>query len=88
VWRKQNLATLQPRRKWSPDQLNLKEGSVVLLRDTQCKQNDWPLGIITDVYPSKDGRVRKVQLRISRKDGIKAFLRPVNKIVLLISPDN
>ncbi|KAI4874451.1 hypothetical protein NFI96_005580 [Prochilodus magdalenae] len=56
-WRKQYLATLQPRRKWSSDQPNLKEGSVVLLKDIQYKRSDWPLGIVTEVYPSKDGRL-------------------------------
>lgn len=87
-WHKQYLSTLQTRRKWPSDQPNLKRGSVVLLKDSQCKRNDWPLGIITEVYPSKDGRVRKVQVRVTRKDGPKFFLRPVHEMVLLIAPDN
>lgn len=87
-WRKQYLATLQPRRKWSSDQPNLKEGSVVLLKDIQYKRSDWPLGIVTEVYPSKDGRVRKVQLRIAKGDRTKLLLRPVNELVLLVSPMN
>ncbi|XP_060757456.1 uncharacterized protein LOC132868527 [Neoarius graeffei] len=86
-WRKQYLTTLQPRKKWSSDQPNLTEGSVVLLKDIQCKRNDWPLAIITAVYPSKDGRVRKVQLRVAKKDGTKLLLRPVHELVFLITPD-
>lgn len=78
TWHKQYLVTLQPRRKWSSDQPNLKEGSVVLLKDTQWKRNDWSLGIITKVYPSKHGCVRKVQLRIARSDRTTLLLRPVN----------
>lgn len=33
----------------------------MLLKDVQCNRNNWPLGIITDVFPSKDGQVRKVK---------------------------
>ena len=85
--RKQYLVTLQPRRKWSSDQPNLTVGTVVLLKDNQSKRNDWPLGIITEVYPSKDGRVRKVKLRIAGQSGTKELLRPVNELILLIAQD-
>ncbi|KAG7470266.1 hypothetical protein JOB18_028772 [Solea senegalensis] len=87
-WRQQYLSTLQIRRKWISDQPSLEKGSVVLLRDDQCKRNDWPLGIITDVYPSKDGRVRKVQVKVIKKNGPNFYIRPVNQMVLLIRPDN
>lgn len=60
---------------------------MVLLKDSQNKRNDWPLGLITDTYPSKDGKVRKVQVRVSGKDGPKLYLRPVSEMVLLIPTD-
>lgn len=58
------------------------------MRDCQSKRNDWPLGVITQVFPSKDGRVRKVEVKVSRRDGPKLFLRPVAEVVLLLSPEN
>lgn len=39
-------------------------------------------------YPSQDGRVRKVQVKIIGKDGPKLFLRPINEMVLLLHEDS
>ncbi|XP_061891197.1 uncharacterized protein LOC133641474 isoform X1 [Entelurus aequoreus] len=86
-WKKQYLSTLQPRRKWHSPHPNLLPGSVVLLKDDQLKRNHWPLGLITQVFPSKDGRVRKVEIKVSRKDGTKVFLRPVTETILLMAPE-
>lgn len=59
----------------------------MLLTDDLRKRNEWPLGLITQVFPSKDGRVRKVEIKVSRKDGTKLFLRPVAETVLLLAPE-
>ncbi len=67
-WRKQYLATLQHRRKWQHQQPNISKGCIVLFKDSQSKRNDWPLGIITETYPSQDGKVRKVQVKIIGKE--------------------
>lgn len=58
------------------------------MRDCQSKRNDWPLWVVTQVFPSKDGRVRKVEVKINRQDGTKLFLRPVTEVVLLLSPES
>ncbi|XP_060745195.1 uncharacterized protein LOC132858752 [Tachysurus vachellii] len=87
-WRKQYLSTLQQRRKWHHQQPNISKGCIVLLKDSQSKRNYWPLGIITETYPSQDGQVRKVQVKVIGKDGPKLFMRPVNEIVLLIHEDS
>lgn len=84
-WRKQYLSTLQPRKKWTSEHRSLKPGDVVLLRDNAVKHNVWPMGIVSEVYPSKDGLVRKVQVRVTKEDAVKLFLRPVSEIVLLVS---
>jgi len=84
-WRKQCLSTLQSRRRWTSSRPNITPGSVVLMRDCQSKRNDWPLGVITQVFPSKEGRVRKVEVKINGRDGMKLFLRPVAEVVLLFS---
>ena len=60
----------------------------MLMRDCQSKRNEWPLGVITQVFPSKDGRVRKVEVKINGRDGMKLFLRPVAEVVLLFSPED
>ncbi|XP_076874397.1 uncharacterized protein LOC143524681 [Brachyhypopomus gauderio] len=83
-WQKQYLCTLQPRRKWRNDENNITEGSVVLVKDCQSKRNDWPLGRISKVLPSEDGRVRKVEIKVADKEGTKLFLRPVTQVVTLL----
>ncbi|KAJ7993986.1 hypothetical protein DPEC_G00261260 [Dallia pectoralis] len=86
-WKKQYLSSLQPRRKWQSSPPNLQSGSIVLLKDDRLKRNEWPLGLITQVFPSEDSKVRKVEIKVSRKDGTKVFLRPVTETVLLLAPE-
>ncbi|XP_065131850.2 uncharacterized protein [Paramisgurnus dabryanus] len=83
-WRKQYLSTLQPRKKWQFKNQDITTGSVVLMKDSQSKRNQWPLGRITKVLPSGDGRVRKVEIKIVNKGEPKVFVRPITEVVMLI----
>lgn len=56
-WKGQYLSTLQSHRKWMKDKPNLKEGNVVLLKDSQAHRNEWPMGLISKVLPSNDKKV-------------------------------
>lgn len=85
-WKKQYLASLQPRRKWKDPTPDLQPGSIVLLKDDQLRRNEWPLGLITEVFPSKDSKVCKVEVKVSRKDGTKVYQRPITEMVLLFAP--
>ncbi|XP_044151553.1 uncharacterized protein LOC122939550 [Bufo gargarizans] len=85
-WKKQYIPTLQPRRKWQTNKPNLQTGDVVLMKDCQSRRNEWPLGLVTKTFPSKDGIVRKVELKIRRQGETKLFLRPVGELVLLFAP--
>lgn len=64
------------------------EGSVVLMKDYQTKRNQWPLGRITRVFPSADGRVRKVEIKVMDKEEAKLFIRPITEVVMLIPSTN
>ncbi|XP_061759975.1 uncharacterized protein LOC133554813 [Nerophis ophidion] len=86
-WKRQYLASLQPRRKWTASTPDLQLGSIFLLKDNQLARNEWPLGLITQVFPSKDGKVRQVEIKVYKKDGTKLFLRPISETVLLLAPD-
>ncbi|CAE1264214.1 unnamed protein product [Acanthosepion pharaonis] len=61
-----------------------KPGSVVLLKDQDSKRNEWPLGLVTRIIPSRDGRVRQVEKKIHENDRAKLFLRHVTETVLLL----
>jgi len=89
-WRKEYLQSLQTRRKWIDRQNNIAKGDVVLLKDNQAHRINWPIGIVTKIFPSTDNLVRKVELRIVRtgdKNSLKVsnFVRPISELVLLVS---
>ncbi|XP_061819391.2 uncharacterized protein [Nerophis lumbriciformis] len=84
-WRQEYLTTLQPRKKWKSERPNLQVGDVVLLKDTQVKRNEWPTGIIEETFPSCDGRIRKVNVKIIKQGTPKVYSRPVSEVVLLLS---
>ncbi len=84
AWRRDYLATLQVRRKWTEEKRNLQEGDVVLLMDSNVKRNEWPIGLIVKTIPSSDNRVRKVELKIIKEGSAKVYLRPISEVVLLL----
>ena len=68
-------------------------GDIVISKEGEEPRNKWPLAKIVKVYPSEDGRVRKV--RIMKSDGDlnshgkrrrpPTYLdRPIHKLVLLL----
>eukprot|EP00079_Xenopus_tropicalis_P026785 XP_012820751.2 PREDICTED: uncharacterized protein LOC101731053 [Xenopus tropicalis] len=84
-WKKQYIFTLQSRNKWQSDKQNIEPGNIVLMKDSQIKRNEWPLGLITRVFPSEDGKVRKVEVKVVRQNETKLFLRPISELILLLS---
>lgn len=57
---------------------------MVLLRDTQ--RNQWHMALVTNTYPGSDGKVRILELKVSKGGTVKSFLRPVTDVVVLMSP--
>ena len=82
-WRQEYLPTLQTRQKWTETRRDVKKGDIVILKDSQVARNAWPMAMITAVVPGRDGRVRKVELKIAGKES-KPLLRPVSEVVLLL----
>lgn len=86
-WGKQYLPTLHACKKWQSVQPNIEKGSVVLLKDCQVPRNEWPLGLVTQTFPSKDNKVRQVEIRVMKPGKATLFLRSITEVVLLRSPD-
>lgn len=84
-WRKEYLQTLQNRRKWQNSRPNLRNGDVVLLKDSTVCRNQWPLGQIVNCITSADGLVRKVEVRVVRAGKPVVYTRPVTEVVCLVS---
>ncbi|XP_033727618.1 uncharacterized protein LOC117316950 [Pecten maximus] len=88
-WRTEFLQSLQERRKWNKDQRNIRVSDVVLLRDKMCARNYWPMGIITEVFPSEDGKIRTAEVRVMSPKGTPSnYTRPISELVLLLETDN
>ncbi|KAL4009046.1 hypothetical protein ACER0C_002898 [Sarotherodon galilaeus] len=84
-WKGEYLSTLQSRAKWIETRPNVKEGDVVLLKDSQASRNEWPMALIVKTFPSSDKKVRKVEVRTVKDGTVKMFLRPVSEIVVLLA---
>lgn len=80
-WKREYLQTLQVRHKWQESCPNIEVGDIVLLRDIKAARNDWPMALVTCTFPSDDGRVRKVELKVTKQGSSKKFL---SEIILLL----
>ena len=79
-WRKEYLPTLTTRSKWRSSSKNVQVGDLVLVKDLSALvRGKWSLARINDVFPSRDGNVRKVE--VSFKGG--RYVRPVTSIAPL-----
>ncbi|KAL4008122.1 hypothetical protein ACER0C_001974 [Sarotherodon galilaeus] len=83
-WRREYLSGLQGRRKWRAPKPNLQIGDAVLLKEGQENRIDWPLGLVTKTFPSQDGRVRKIEVKIISSGECRVYLRPIREVVLLV----
>lgn len=80
AWSKDYLSLLNQRTKWKKVLPNLKEGSLVLLINSNTPPHHWPMGRVMKVYSGNDNMVRVVDVQTS--DG-KMHSRAVSKIVML-----
>lgn len=83
-WKNEYLNNLQKRRKWHFDENPIEVGNVVLLKDKEAHRNDWPLGLITRIFPSADKKIRKVEVKVIKDGKITFYTRPVVELVLLV----
>lgn len=62
-WVREVLPQMIPRQKWHQDQRPLQVGDLVLVVDPASPRNVWPRGIVQEVIPGKDGRIRIVLIK-------------------------
>lgn len=56
-WVKQYLPMLQARQEWLHTASNFEVGDVVLVVNEATKRGLWPMGLIKEVFPDRDGIV-------------------------------
>lgn len=79
-WSAEYLSELQVRQKWNTKRRELKIGDIVLSLDEKLPRGSWPMGRVTEVLRSADGRVRKARLKTEHGE----YLRPIAKMCLLL----
>ena len=82
-WQKEYNASQTSRQKWNNASRNFEVGDIVVLREENVPRNQWPVAKVTQVFPSDDHLVRKVELLLTRDGDRKILQRPINKIILL-----
>jgi hypothetical protein len=87
-WRRVYLCMLQSRLKWLDKRTDLKEGDVVLMKNSQAKRKEWPMAIVVKTLPSRDEMVRKVNVRVVKEETMKVFSLPISEVVLLLSSED
>ena len=75
-WSSDYLQGLQQRPRWLKASPKLQPGALVLLMENNTTPLHWPIAVVTNIQPGKDGIVRVVILRAPK--GV--FMRPITKI--------
>ena len=65
-WTDHYAPTLVHQSKWLSEQRNLQNDDVVLIADRNVLKGEYKLGIITDTHPSRDGKIRRVDVTYKR----------------------
>lgn len=73
------LNQFQQRNKWQFPSRNLEINDVVILRDDLSPPTQWALGVVSEVFPGRDGLVRVVSVRTAKSQ----FRRGVKKLIYL-----
>ncbi len=80
-WSTSYLASCAARSKWLRPGTALHEGDVVLVKDESLRSRSWPLAVIHKLHPGDDGISRVATIRCRGK----TYLRPVNRLVCLVT---
>ena len=75
IWSKDYLRNLPPCNNEGKGTV-ISEGDVVLIREDHIPRLTWPLGIVTKVFPGRDGRIRSCRVRTGGSE----YERPIRRL--------
>jgi len=78
-WSQYYLPKMNVRSTWKTKTEELRVGDVCLISEENTTRPSWPLGVIVETMPSRDGLVRTVRLRTAKG----YFMRPVQRLHLI-----
>ena len=82
-WKRECLPLLQERQKRFRPRRNFIVGDMVIV-DESTPRNVWPIGRITEVFPDRDGFVRRVRVKTKTS----TLEQPIMKLRLLESVEH
>ena len=82
-WSSEYLQQLQKLQKWRKPTPNIRDGDILIIKDDQAFNNQWPIAKVLETFPGNDGLVRMVSLK--NPTGI--LKRPIAKLALLLHDD-
>nr|XP_018895666.1 PREDICTED: uncharacterized protein LOC109029600 [Bemisia tabaci] len=65
-WSREYLNELTVRHKWTKNSPNIKEGTLVMLKEDNVPPLNWPLGRVVQCHPGKDGVTRVVTVKTAQ----------------------
>lgn len=83
-WGAECLSVLRRRARWHSGGQDVNKGDVVLMKEEDTHRNQWPLGVVDEVFYSKDSKVRKVKVTIVRNGCRLSYVRPICYLVRLL----
>ena len=86
-WSREVFPGLVIEPKWHTEKRNTKEGDVVLIQDSNTVRGEWRMGIVTKIIPSKDKRVRNVEVTYKRASTRITITRPVQRLIVIVPND-
>ena len=78
-WVAEYLPNLQRRQRWVERKVNIKEGDLVLVVDSQAPRSHWPLARISEVFTGSDGLAQSAKVRTATG----TITRPITKLCVL-----
>ena len=87
-WQKQFCTLLQKCQKWPTPKRSIMTRDLVLACDSESPRNQWPLAVVTEVFPSQDNLVHKVQIMTAKNREKKFSQRPAHILVLLLPKED
>lgn len=64
-WKREYLAKLQVRQKWTRETRIFKVGDIVAIKESELARGEWLIGRVVDVREARDGFPRAARLRIA-----------------------
>ncbi|XP_045023327.1 uncharacterized protein LOC123467493 [Daphnia magna] len=78
-WMREYIPNLIERQKWFRQTQRLEVGDEVIIIDENHRRGEWPVGIVIETFPDKEGVVRKAVVKTKTGE----YLRPVIKLCVI-----